>query len=485
MTDHEICWMDAVAISRRIRARELSAEEVARVFVRAIEEFDKPINSVVTLNAEGAIRAAQDIDRRMRSGEFADSPIAGASFLAKDLDITAGLRTTFGSLIHKDYVSNWDMFHIARLRAAGCVLLGKTNTPEDGAIPSTHNQVFGVTRNPWNLDRTCGGSSGGSGAAVAAGFAPMATASDGAGSIRIPASFNGCFGLKPTFGMIPFGPKGIGVLNTIGHLGPITRTVADAAAMLDVMAGPDERDRTSIPKSPSFLAALAREYKPRRVAFSVDLGYAPVAPDVRRLFMAAVEKLAAAGWPLEEAKPRFDDPKSAINTILTFEWGSVPHAMKKQNPKAFELQCDYVKALAEERERITTEAIWQANSVRKNVCVAMGDFFEKYDLLLTPAVTRGAFEAERNWPARSDDPNQEERTLNCLQYPFNLTGDPACSIPMGFDDERLPAGLQIVGPRFEDARVFQAAAAFERMAGADSLRPPHGVGLHRAASARV
>lgn len=475
----EICWEDAVALSRRVRSGELSAEEAAQVFIEAIREFDKararPINSVVTLDAEGALQRAAEIDRKIRSGELKDSPLAGVPFLAKDLDITAGVRTTFGSLIHKDYVSNWDMLHIARLKAAGCVLLGKTNTPEDGAIPSSHNQVFGVTRNPWNLERTCGGSSGGSGAAVAAGFAPIATASDGAGSIRIPASFNGCFGIKPTFGMIPFGPKGIGIMNTIGHLGPISRSVEDSAAFLDATAGPDERDRGSIPKPSSLLAALDREFKPRRVGYSVDLGYAPVEADVRRLFERAIETLAKAGWRLEEAKPRFGDPFGAIETILNYEWGSVPLALRKQNPKAYEMQCDYVKRLAEAREKITLESLWQANSTRKNVCVAMGEFFETYDLLLTPSLTRGAFEAERNWPAKRDNPNEEDRTLNSMVYPFNLTGDPACSIPMGLTDEGLPAGLQIVGPRYEDARVLQAALAYERLTDFKSQRPPHGV----------
>lgn len=470
--DQSPCWESALALGRRVRAGEVSAVELARVFIDAIKTFNPPLNAVVTLDEEGSLARAKEVEAQIRRGELADSPLAGVPFLAKDLDVTAGIRTTFGSLIHKDYVPSWDMLHITRLKAAGLVLLGKTNTPEDGTIPNSYNDVFGVTRNPWNLGRCSGGSSGGSGCAVAAGLAPLATGSDGSGSIRIPASINGVFGFKPTFGTIAFGPKGIGVCNTIGHLGPLTRSVADAAAMTDVMSGGDERDRASLPKLGSLLGGLDAPFRPRRIAYSADLGYAKPDADVRRLFESTIDRLRAADWPLEEAHPGFDDPLRTIDDLMIIEWGTIPMMMERDNPRNYALQTREVKELAERRKATTLEDYWRAMTVRKNVCIAMGSFFERFDLLLTPSLTRQAFALDVPFPPRRDDPSKHDRGLNSLLYAFNLTGDPACSLPMGLTDEGLPAGLQVVGPRYEDSRVLRAALEIERICPWHEMRPP-------------
>ena len=475
MPDYSICWETALDLGARIRSGDFTASEVAETFLGATGEFNPPVNAVVTLDEEGAMERARHIDDKLRAGKLKDSPLAGVPFLAKDLDVTAGIRTTFGSRIQKDYVPRWDMVHIARLKEAGCVLLGKTNTPEDGMLPNTYNDVFGVTRNPWNLDRGPGGSSGGSAAAAACGFAPLTTGSDGGGSIRTPASFCGVFGFKPTFGTIPFGPKGIGICNTIGHLGPITRNVADAAAMTDAMAGADERDRASLAKAPSLLEGLARSFKPAKVGYSFDLGYAPVHSEIRRLFENALETLREAGWPLEEVQSPIEDPAAVIDTTILYEWGTIPMLMADSDPEHFALHTVEAKEIVERRRKITIEELWAASRARKDLCTAMGVFFETYDLLITPTLTRTAFEAGKPWPVGKSNPDEYEQNFHGMLYPFNLTGDPACSIPMGLTEEGLPAGLQIVGPRHADLRVLQAALAYERLNGASDLRPPHGV----------
>jgi Asp-tRNA(Asn)/Glu-tRNA(Gln) amidotransferase A subunit family amidase len=462
-----LCLKSAVELGQAIANGDTSSVEVTEAFFSAIRDFNDPINAVVTLDEEGALKTAAAIDAEAPSGK----PLAGVPFLAKDLDITAGIRTTFGSRLQENYVPKWDMTHIARLKEAGCVLLGKTNTPEDGVIPNTYNDVFGITRNPWNLERAPGGSSGGSAAAVAAGLAPLTTASDGGGSIRIPASLCGVFGIKPTFGSIPFGPKGIGVVNTIGHLGPITRTAADSAAMLDVMAGPDERDRGSIPKPASLLDAVNQEFKPGKIGFATEFAGIPVRPDVRECFEQTLSKLESAGWTLEEVDPQIDRALEALGTIITFEWGTSPMEISQNDPEHFELHTDYVKNVVANRKQVSLEQVWEANRIRKNVVIAMGRFFEAYDLFLSPTVPRDAFLAGEPFPAHPDNPDERDMTLNGLVGPFNLTGDPACTMPMGLSQDGLPLGLQIVAPRYEDARVLQAAHAAEPILDSTSLRP--------------
>jgi len=464
------CLKSAVEIGKAIASGETSAVEVTKAHLAAIQEFNEPINAVVTVDEEGALKAAAEID----ASDQSDKPLAGVPFLAKDLDITAGIRTTFGSRLQENYVPTWDMTHIARLKEAGCVLLGKTNTPEDGVIPNTYNDVFGITRNPWNLERAPGGSSGGSAAAVAAGLAPLTTASDGGGSIRIPASLCGVFGIKPTFGTIPFGPKGIGVCNTIGHLGPITRTAADAAAMLDVMAGPDELDRGSIPKPPCLLDAVNQEFKPGKIAYFSEIDGTPVREDVQSCFNETLEKLEAAGWILEEVDPKIDRALESLGITITYEWGTTPMEISQNDPEHFDLHTDYVKNVVANRKQVSLERVWEANRIRKNVVIAMGKLFEQYDLFLSPTVPRDAFMAGEPFPANPDNPAERDMTLNGLVGPFNLTGDPASTQPMGLSRDGLPLGLQIVGPRYHDGRVLQAAHAAEQILGSADYRPDLG-----------
>ncbi len=475
MSRFDVCWLSALELARGVRRREYAPTELARLFLDAIAAFNPPLNAVVTVDETLTLAQAAEVERRLAGDEAEGLPLAGVPFLAKDLDNTAGMRTTFGSRLTADYVPRWDMFHVARLKAAGAVLLGKTNTPEDGAVPNTYNAVFGPTRNPWRLDCGPGGSSGGSAAAVAAGLAPLATGSDGGGSIRLPAALSGVIGFKPTFGLVPFGPKGIGVSNSIGHLGPIARTVPDAAAMLAAMAGGDERDRVSLPRPARLEAFPRRRPALRRVAFSVDLGYAPVAPETRRAFQDAIDHLAEAGWPLEEARPDFADPGWALDVLIAYEWGSVPFQQRQSDPAQFALLSDEVKTIAEARARLTLDDLWRASQARKALCVALGAFFDRYDLLLTPTLTRSACAVGRPWPPDAADPTREDRSLNALLYPFNLSGDPAATIPLGLGPEGLPIGLQLVGPRHADARLLAAAHAALRLLHPNPARPPYGV----------
>lgn len=472
MTKSELLFESALKISERVRTREVSVREVAETFLSAISTFNPAINAVVTVEPNMVYEWAVKIEKRLRAADIYDRPLIGAPYLAKDLDVTAGLRTTFGSALSSDYVPNWDMTHVARLREAGCLLLGKTNTPEDGTIPNTFNDVFGTTRNPWNLERCAGGSSGGAASAVAAGLAPMATGSDGAGSIRIPASVCGCVGFKPTFGTIPFGPKGIGVMNTIGHLGPITRTVADAAAMTDAMAAPAERDRTSLPKHESLLATLDEPIYMNRVGYSLDLGYATVDAEVRDLFFAALNRLQDDGWPLEEAKPEFENPRRAIDVLVAIEWGTVPMRLEEKSPANYARQTAEVRALADFRRTLSLDDLWAAYETRKSVCMGVGKFFDSYDLLITPTLTRAAWGLDRAWPVNAE--GNEEQTVNDLLVPFNLTGDPAITLPIGYTSDGLPVGMQIIAPRHHDARLLQAAKICETIHESIQRRAPHG-----------
>lgn len=472
---HALCFESGLDLATAMAAGKLSALEVTQAFIDAINDKNEAVNAVVTLDEVFALKAAAVSDAKRAAGELKGLPLAGVPFLAKDLDCTAGMRTTFGSLMHKDYVPSWDMTHITRLKDAGCILIGKTNTPEDGVIPNTYNDVFGITRNPWNLDRAPGGSSGGSAAAVAAGFAPLTTGSDGGGSIRIPSALCGVFGFKSTFGAIPFGPKGIGVCNSLGHLGPITRNVSDGAAMMDIMAGTDERDRMSLSLTSSMLDGLDSNYKPGKIGYSSDFGHVPLRHGVREAFEALLEKLRGAGWILEEAHPILDGAEQAIATTVSFEWGTIPMEIADADPKGFDTSTDYLKAVVERRRDLTLNEVWESHKIRKNLCVEMGRFFDEYDLLITPTLPCEAFDAGKPWPFLEDSPEEPDFTLNRLVSPFNLTGDPACSLPMGFSENGLPLGLQIVAPRHEDLRVFQAAYAVEQITDAWKRRPPHGI----------
>jgi Asp-tRNA(Asn)/Glu-tRNA(Gln) amidotransferase A subunit family amidase len=458
MWNDELCWTSAADLAAAIRDRKLSPVELTDAVLTRIEAVNPRVNAYCTVVADRARAEARAAEAAVMRGDTL-APLHGVPISFKDLTPTAGIRTTFGSKIFEHHVPTEDAAVVERARRAGAVVIGKTNTPEFGCKGVTDNLIFGHTRNPWRLDRIAGGSSGGAGAAVAAGLGPIAEGSDLAGSIRIPAAVCGVVGLKPSLGRIPRVP----VLNgytALSHVGPLTRTVRDAALALSVWAGPDERDPQSLPATgDDFARAADGGIRGLRIGWSPDLGYAAVDPEIRRITSAAAKLFSTVGATVEEGHPGFEDPLPLfIDLTAPIRAASMaPHWEKwsdKMDPFLHLRMSHGEKMSAIDSERATHRrtAFWQ--TVRR--------FFERYDLLVTPTTSVAAFSIGVSYPTEIDG-----RAIdNQLQwfpftFPFSITGQPAITVPCGFTAEGLPVGLQIVGKRFADATVLRAAAAFE------------------------
>ncbi len=457
MADEALCWMPAAQLAALIKRKKLSPVEVVEAVLARIERLNPTLNAYCAVTAEEARKAAKAAERQLMKRHATLGPLHGVPFSIKDLIITKGVRTTWGSKLYADHIPEEDAPVVERLKAAGAILVGKTNTPAFGHLGVTHNLVFGLTRNPWNLDRTPGGSSGGAGAAVAAGMAPLAIGTDGGGSIRIPASFSGIFGLKPTLGRVPvYPPSGAWSLS---HAGPMTRTVRDAALMLSVIAGPDERDLWSLPSEKTdYLKALRGDLKGLRAAWSPNLGYAVVDPEVLAVTEKAVRRFKEFGCRVERADPGISDPKEAWATIFC---GGIAARLAPFLP---ERKADIEPGLLEMIEWVQSwppTRFIQAFFDRMAFWDGMRKFFSRYDLLLTPTVACPPL------PVGIDNPPEIAGTSIGrygwipFTYPFNLTGQPASSVPCGFTKDGLPVGLQIVGRRFDEATLLRASAAFE------------------------
>jgi aspartyl-tRNA(Asn)/glutamyl-tRNA(Gln) amidotransferase subunit A len=365
-----------------------------------------------------------------------------------------------GSTRFADRVPSEDAHVVARLRAAGAILVGKTTTPELAHKGVTESALFGVTRNPWAPGFTCGGSSGGAGVAVATGMGPLAVGTDEGGSIRIPASYCGVVGLKPTFGLIARVP--VGMAEALTHHGPLCRTVEDAALFLSVTAGRDDRDSWSLPGEPvDYARALARPPGRLRVAWSPRLGYAAVDPEVLRVTEAAVRGLSALGWRVEEADPGFDDPAALADAfrhpgLAAFVGDDFERDRTRMDPS--------LVRLVESGRRMTAVDVARAAVKRHALWAELDRFFSRYDLLATPATAVPPFPVGQAPPLEIDGHAVGPRGWIAFTYPFNLTGVPAIVVPTGSTGSGLPIGLQLVARRLDDARLLQAAAAFEAAA---------------------
>jgi Asp-tRNA(Asn)/Glu-tRNA(Gln) amidotransferase A subunit family amidase len=435
-----------------------SAVERVEAALDAIERLDPKVSAFTVVLADEARATARAVDRGEVGG-----PLAGVPVAIKDHVWMRGAPATNGSLALADFVPAEDCACVARLRAAGAVFVGKTNNPEFCYRGITDNALFGLTRNPWALDRTPGGSSGGSAAAVAAGMVPLALGTDGGGSIRIPSSFCGIAGHKPTFGLVPKMP-GFRGWPTLSVDGPMARSVADLALMLSVMAGPSAADELTWPvPAGDLVGAAARAAVPEgRVACSADLGFAPVERDVRAAFDRAVGALSDAGWQLEEAAPPTGDPTPLWNAIACAEgYASEGPLLAEWEDRMTPGTAEIVRA----GEGVSAVAYLDAQHERATYTRTWAEFFATYDLLLTPAMQMTALPVGILSPEAIDgrpvDPFFDDWVTFCL--PANLTGQPAASVPIGFGDDGLPVGLQIIGRRWEDAAVLGAAAAVERV----------------------
>lgn len=467
----ELCFTAATELARRIHARELSPVELLTAVLGRVEALDPTIHAFVTLDAERAEAATKEAEAAVMHGDRL-GPLHGIPVSVKDLEPVADVRLTYGSKFYEDEVPHFDGAAAGRLRRAGAILFGKTNTPAFGHKDMCDNLLMPATRNPWNLERTSGASSGGAAAAVAAGFGPIAHGTDGAGSIRIPAALCGLFGLKPSYGRVP-NWSATDLWGARSHPGPIARTVRDAALMLGVMAGPDPRDPLSI-DSPAedYVAACDGGVRGLRVAWSADLGYAPIDPEVRRLTAAAARCFQDLGCHVDETNPGWDHPGPWHASIYRASIAARLGALADQRPEWIDQSLAQVIELG---RGVTAPELLEAQASRTRFYDQATSFMSGYDLLLTPAMPCGAWSYERP-PAEIDGkPVQQVAGGRWpLMYPFNLTGWPAASVPCGFTDQGLPVGLQIVAPWHQDARCLRAAAAFEAMRPWAQHRPPPG-----------
>ena len=465
----DLCWMSAAVLAAAIRRKKVSPVEVMRAVLARIERVNPTLNAFVTLTADQAMKDARAAERALMKKGARLGPLHGVPFSTKDLVITKGVRTTFGTRLYADNVPTEDAPMVERLKAAGAVQLGKTNTPTFGWIGATHNLLFGITRNPWNTDRTPGGSSGGASAAVAAGLGPLAIGTDGGGSIRIPSSFAGIFGHKPSFGRIPVSPPSAAW--SLSHIGPMTRTVTDAALMMNACAGPDERDQFSLPgQKVDYVKTLRGSLKGLRVAWSANLGYARVVdPEVKAACQKAARRFRDFGCRLEEVSPGWPSPKDCFLGVFC---GGLAGRLA---PYMAERRADIDPGLADIVDRAMK---WgpaqyvQAWFDRLAWADHPRRFFETYDLLLTPTIACPPFKVGLDNPMEIAGTPVEPYDWIPFTFPFNMTGQPGASVPCGFTSDKLPIGLQLVGRRFDDATVLRAAAAFEQAQPWAHFKPP-------------
>lgn len=459
-------WMSADQLVAAYADGTLTPVDVADALLEAVAADDPAINSFCLVDERTTREAAQAAEHRYRTGDPL-GPLDGVPVAIKDLLLTAGWPTRRGSMLIEPDSDEWtvDAPSVARLREAGAVPIGKTTTPEFGWKGVTHSPLTGITRNPWDTDRTAGGSSGGSAAAVAAGLAPLAVGTDGGGSIRIPASFCGIVGFKPTFGRVPLYPAS--PFGTLAHAGPMTRTVADCAALLDVLSGFDARDWWASPRpGASAHAAVverADDLRGVRIAYSADLGYGSNSSVVQRHTDEAAALLADLGAAVTPVDLGLSDPVHAYHVL----WFAGAAAVVDGFRPGASARIDPGLAAALERHQGFTAADYlEATSVRMDLGVRMGLLHEQFDLLLTPTMPAVAFEAGVDVPAGS--PSDDWTVWSPYTYPFNLTGQPAISVPSGLDDtcaRPLPTGIQLVGARHDDHTVLRVAAAFEAALG--------------------
>jgi aspartyl-tRNA(Asn)/glutamyl-tRNA(Gln) amidotransferase subunit A len=425
------------------------------VLLDRLDRLQPKLNAFCIVDRDGALAAARQSEERWRRGEPM-GPLDGVPATVKDLMLMRGFPTLRGShLVDRDQDWSEDAPAVARLREAGAVILGKTTTPEFGWKALGDSPLTGVTRNPWDLSRTSGGSSAGAAVAAAAGIAPLHLGSDGAGSIRTPSAFCGIFGLKPSFGRVPaYPPSALGLL---AHLGPMARTVSDAGLLLSVISRPDHRDPYALPpEDRDWRDGLDGGVKGWPIAFSPNLGYARVESEIAAAVAAAARQFEALGAVVEQVDKIFESPRDALFTL----WAAGLASLMRTFPDERKRSSDPgLLATAAAGETLSAVDWVDADRVRNALGRTMGAFHQRYDLLLTPTMPIPALPAGQDL----NDPAIDRHWIDWspFSYPFNMTRQPAASIPCGLTAAGLPIGLQIVGPLYADARVLRAARAFE------------------------
>jgi aspartyl-tRNA(Asn)/glutamyl-tRNA(Gln) amidotransferase subunit A len=454
MTD-DFAWQPAHAIRQLFATGTLSPVAFAEATFARLDRLQPRLNSFIVIDREGAMQQARASEERWRNRKPL-SPLDGQPVSIKDTTDLAGFPTRVGSLTTPDTAAAADSPEAARLREAGCVILGKTTTPEFGWKGQTDSQLSGITRNPWNLAHTPGGSSGGAAASMAAGIGTLAHGTDGGGSVRIPATSCGLFGLKPTFGRVPHDPHK-SLFSTLVASGPITRSVRDAAEMMNELCKPDARDWFALPfDGADYTKGLMDGVKGLRIALSLDFAGAVPSPEISDLVRAAAKRFEAMGATVEQVGPIVEPLRPVFEKYWLAGFASTLRGIPERK---WHLLDPGFRTLAEKGLAVTTAELIAGDAARIQLGRAMSLFHERYDLLLMPTQPKAPVRVEMPYDVQGND-----RWSDATAYTvaFNYTGQPCATIRCGVVREGLPAGLQIVGPKYSEALILRAAAAYER-----------------------
>ena len=468
MSDPQLCFLTACDLVQKIKAREVSVVEVLTAHLEQIERVNPHVNAIVTLLPDRAEQAARAIDEQLGRGED-PGPLCGLPVAHKDLVVTKGIRTTFGSPIYQDFIPDEDALIVERLRDAGAVTIGKTNTPEFGAGSQTFNKVFGETHNPYDLTKTCGGSSGGAAVSLACGMLPIADGSDTGGSLRNPAAFCNVVGFRPSPGRVPVWPNELGWF-PISVQGPMARTVEDVALMLSAIAGPDPRDPIAIPAAGDrFRQPLTRDFRNTRIAWSADFGGLPMDRQITQVLEPQIETFAGLGCQVALGQPDFSDADEIFQVLRAW---------------AFELK--FTPLIEKHREQIKDTIIWnaefgqsltgpqisRAENLRTQLFQRVVKFMETHEFMIFPVTQVPPFDLQQPYIEEIDGVKMQtyiDWMKSC--YFVTVTGLPAISVPCGFTETGLPVGLQIVGRHQDDWGVLQLAYAFQQATQFGTQRP--------------
>jgi aspartyl-tRNA(Asn)/glutamyl-tRNA(Gln) amidotransferase subunit A len=453
----DICGLSIREIGGLYRTGRLSPVEVVEAFLERIGTLNPKLNAIVTVTAEAARIAARKAEQTLRERDDLP-PLFGIPYTVKDTLPTAGVRTTFGSRLFSDFMPEEDAAAVAAVKRAGGIMLGKTNSPTLGWIAATHNKVFGSTPNPWDTSLTAGGSSGGAAVAAATQMAPVNIGTDGGGSLRIPASFTGTVGFKPSYGRVPNYPTGPNW--GLQHIGPIARTIDDAALALDALAAPDDRDPYSLPPPEGLFAASDESPAALRILFAPDLGFSEaVDPEVVTVCRTAALAFRQLGHEVTEGNPGWSSPLPHWQTLFVAGVaGRLGHFVAERSEDIEDKLLEFIAA----GQRMAPDAYYRAWLAKNEFWQEVRRSFEQYDLLITPTVACPPFLLGRDSPGTVAGRPVSFYGWMPYSAPFNMTGQPAISVPAGFTAKGLPVGLQLVGRRLADRVVLGAARAYER-----------------------
>lgn len=469
MLNQDLCFLSATEQSKLIRSQKISVQELIRAHLDQIERYNPVLNAIVTLNADSAMAEAyaadQELEKNTKVGILHGLPVAH-----KDLFLTKGVRTTFGSLAFEDFVPDVDSLPVERLKKAGGISLGKTNTPEFGAGSQTFNAVFGSTPNPYDLTKTCGGSSGGGAVALASGMISIADGTDLGGSLRNPASFCNLVGIRPSVGRVPSWPESLGWY-TMSVPGPMARTVQDVALAMAAMSGPDDRSPISL-EAPGeiFLNPLTRSFKGCKIAFSANLGGLPVEPEVAKVVESTRAVFQDLGCEVINDEPNISEADEIFMLWRAWRTELRITPLLKEHRDQFK---DTVIWNAEQGLPITGPQLARAEAKRTELYHRMREFFKKYEFLVLPVSQVAPFSIDLEFPQEINGVKMNTYIdWQKSAYHISALGNPAISVPAGFTSSNLPVGIQIVGRHRDDFGILQLAYAFEQKTQFAQKKPP-------------